>query len=235
MERTNKYWAVILAAGSGARIGGATPKQYLPLLGRPMLLRTLERVASHPKVAGVVVVLARDDMRWPGLVMCQGKSVLTATGGAERVHSVLAGLELLEPMLPREALVMVHDAARPAVRHADIDRLFAAASAHAVGALLALPVADTLKRAGAGDAVEATVPREKLWRALTPQLFRIGELSDALRGALGRGELPTDESNALELCGKTPVLVESCADNLKVTRAQDLELMELILRAQGEP
>jgi 2-C-methyl-D-erythritol 4-phosphate cytidylyltransferase len=231
-------WCVIPAAGAGSRMGRRVPKQYLELLGKPMLLRTLDRIASHPRIAGVVVALAADDPRWPGLVMAHGKPVLTATGGAERAHSVLAGLEVLEPFVAASDLVLVHDAARPAVRHADIERLIDAALAHPVGALLALPVADTLKRAGAQNEVEATVPREKLWRALTPQAFRLGELLEALRFAIVAGgndaQMPTDESNALEVLGKFPVLVESCADNLKVTRVQDLALMEAILRTQGE-
>lgn len=227
-------WCVIPAAGAGARMGGTTPKQYLQLLGKPMLLRTMERIANHPRVGGLVVALARDDERWPGLVMCQGKTVLTATGGAERAHSVLAALDVLEPLVRPDEIVIVHDAARPAVRHDDLDRLLDAAQAHAVGALLAVPIADTLKRAGAENEVEATVPRENLWRALTPQAFRFGALRDALTDAVVRGLAPTDESNSLEVLGKKPLLVEGCADNLKVTRAADLALVAAILSAQGE-
>lgn len=238
MQRSNKYWCVIPAAGSGSRMGRGVPKQYLKLLGKPMLLRTLDRVASHPRIAGVVVSLAAEDLRWPGLVMCHGKPVLTATGGAERAHSVLAGLEVLEPFVASSDFVLVHDAARPAVRHADIERLLDVASKHPVGALLALPLADTLKREGAKNEVEATVPREKLWRALTPQAFRLGELLEAMRFSIVARRkddpLPTDESNSLEVLEKFPALVESCADNLKVTRAEDLALMEAILRTQGE-
>jgi 2-C-methyl-D-erythritol 4-phosphate cytidylyltransferase len=218
-------------------MGGAKPKQYQSLLGKPVLLRTLQRIASHPKVGGVVVVLAASDPHWPGLVMCEGKPVMTATGGEARAHSVKAGLDLLAPFVPEEDFVLVHDAARPAVRHSDIDRLIDVGTRHEVGAILALPVADTLKQAGAEGVIEATVPRENLWRALTPQLFRLGQLRAALDRALGPGgapEFPTDEANALEVVGRMPLLVEAAADNLKVTRVQDLALMEAILQAQGE-
>jgi 2-C-methyl-D-erythritol 4-phosphate cytidylyltransferase len=232
------YWCVIPAAGAGRRLGGDRPKQYQSLLGMPMLLRTLDRLARHPQVAGLMVVLASDDAYWPGIQHCGDKPVLTCVGGAERADSVLAGLRALPPVVSDRDWVLVHDAARPCVRHDDISRLLALGIRHAVGAVLGAPVRDTLKRRNAAGESAATVSRENLWRAYTPQLFRRGELIEALALALGRADSTagavTDDASAIELLGKSPLLVEGSDDNLKVTGTGDLGLAEVILRAQGE-
>ena len=237
-DGTHGVWCVVPAAGSGRRAGGGVPKQYRPLLGKPMLLRTMERLAQHPDVAGLVVALAERDRRWGGWVMCMGKPVRTCDGGRERADSVRAGLARLAASgEPADAWVLVHDAARPCVPHADLDRLLREGTKHSVGALLAAPMRDTVKRADAAGAVAETVPRDALWRALTPQLFRLGELSRALDAALATPERAarlTDEASAFELQGKRPLLVEGSDDNLKVTSADDLVRAEAILLAQGE-
>jgi 2-C-methyl-D-erythritol 4-phosphate cytidylyltransferase len=232
-------WCIIPAAGSGQRMASDVPKQYLPVLGQPLLLRTMERVAAHPAVSGLMVVLARADRRWPGIDRCGGKPVRTTIGGATRADSVLAGIDALADVAP-EQWVLVHDAARPALRLADLSRLIEAGTRHPTGAILATPVADTLKRARADGTIEATVPRENVWRAMTPQLFRLGDLREALTCAT-RAQTntnldlaPSDDANALEVRGKFPLLVEGCADNLKLTRSDDLALLEAILRTQGE-
>lgn len=226
------YWCVVPAAGAGRRFGRGLPKQYEALLGRPMLLRTLERVASHPRIAGLMVALAGDDAYWPGITACEGKPVLTCVGGGERADSVLAGLKALPPGCSDRDFVLVHDAARPCVRHRDLDRLIEAATRHAVGALLALPVSDTLKRADAAHEVEATVSRSGLWRAQTPQMFRRAELVAALERAARAGQDLTDDAAAFELVGKKPLLVEGCADNLKITTRADLALAAAVLEQQ---
>lgn len=234
---TKGVWCVVPAAGAGRRAGSGAPKQYRPLLGKPMLLRTMERLALHPRVAGLVVALAERDRHWGGWVSCMGKPVRTCTGGAERADSVRAGLACIADSERPDAWVMVHDAARPCLSHREIDRLLRQGTRHPVGALLALPVRDTVKRADADGNVTETVSRENLWRALTPQLFRLGELRAALDAALAdpaRGGSLTDEASAIELQGKKPLLVEGCDENLKVTSAQDLVRAEAILRAQGE-
>ena len=228
-----QYWCVVPAAGMGRRAGGERPKQYQPLAGRPLLLWTLEALAAHPAVAGLMVVLAADDRHWPGLDRVAGKAVLTTTGGAERVHSVLAGLRALPTSVAAGDWVLVHDAARPCLRADDLTRLIDEGTRHAVGALLAQPMSDTVKRADARRQVEATVPRENLWRAQTPQLFRRGELMAALEASLSIGSLSTDEAKSLELQGKNPLLVEGSGDNLKVTSAMDLAIAEAVLRAHG--
>jgi len=235
--RSSGYWCVVPAAGAGRRAGSGVPKQYRPLLGKPMLLRTMERLAQHPKIVGLVVVLDADDRRWGGWVMCLGKPVRTCSGGRERVDSVRAGLALLAQIEPSDAWVLVHDAARPCVTHEDIDRLLREGTRHAVGALLAAPLHDTIKRAEPAGNVVETVPRENLWRALTPQVFRLGELVQALLAAddgTGRAGALTDESSAFELLGKKPLLVEASDENLKVTSRADFARAEATLLAQGE-
>lgn len=228
-------WCVIPAAGAGRRLGGAVPKQYRDLLGKSILWRSLERVAWHPHVVGVMVALAPDDARWPGWVLCAGKPVRTCVGGAERADSVLAGLRALAGVVGEDDWVLVHDAARPLLRPADLDRLLREGRAHPVGALLAVPVRDTVKRSE-GRCVTASVPRESLWRAQTPQLFRRGELMRNLEAAMAdprtRAQL-TDEASAFELVGRQPLLVEGSEDNLKITTEADLASAEALLPAQG--
>jgi 2-C-methyl-D-erythritol 4-phosphate cytidylyltransferase len=224
---------VVPAAGRGARLGGERPKQYQLVDGVPLLLRTLERLASHPRIDGIVVALAADDPWWPGIERLAGKPVIPVTGGAERADSVLAGLAGLPAAVADTDLVLVHDAARPCVRHADITRLIATANAHPVGAILAVPVTDTIKQSDAQGAIAATVPRSGLWRALTPQAFRRAALADALADAArtARGA-PTDEAQAMEWRGQAAALVEGAADNIKVTLAGDLALAAFLLARQ---
>ncbi|MFT3791633.1 MAG: 2-C-methyl-D-erythritol 4-phosphate cytidylyltransferase [Rudaea sp.] len=221
-------WCVVPAAGRGARFGGDLPKQYLPLAGKPLLLHTLERLAAHPLIAGLVVALAADDARWPRFSELDGKPVATTTGGDGRADSVLAGLRALRGKVDDFHFVLVHDAARPCVRAADISRLIE----HGVpagGGLLGAPVRDTLKRADAQGRAAATEPREARWRALTPQLFRLGELVAALESAHAAGVAVTDEAMAMELAGHKPLLVEGGEDNIKVTTPADFALAEFLL------
>ena len=221
-------WCVVPAAGQGARVGSEVPKQYLPIAGKPMLLHTLERLASHPRIAGLMVVLAADDAHWPKLREIAGKPVLTTIGGAERADSVLAGLLALRGKLDESHFVLVHDAARPCVRGDDISRLIEQGG-HAGGALLAAPVRDTLKRADATNHAIATEPREARWRALTPQMFRYGELVAALESARSASVAITDEAMAMERAGHKPLLVEGSEDNIKVTTSADFALAEFLL------
>lgn len=224
----SSFWCVVPAAGRGTRVGGDCPKQYLPLAGRPLILHTLERLAEHPRIAGLLVTLAIDDTRWQGLQTLGGKPIRTAVGGVERCDSVLAGLDALEGTVDPHAFVLVHDAARPCVRAADIDRLLDAATLHD-GGLLGAPLRDTLKRADAGGYSESTESRESRWRAFTPQLFRRGQLAAALRDAALEGIKVSDEAMAMERAGFRPLLVEGAEDNLKVTTAADFALAEFLL------
>jgi 2-C-methyl-D-erythritol 4-phosphate cytidylyltransferase len=221
MAGVEAAWCVVPAAGRGARFGAERPKQYVTLAGQPLLMWTLQRLAACPVVAGLMVVLAADDTYWPGIDTLAGKAVLTSVGAGERSGSVLAGLRALPAIVADDAFVFVHDAARPCVRCADISRLFQQGVA-AGGGLLAAPLRDTLKL-GNGDArVVATEPREARWRALTPQLFRRGELTEALSRAEVDGIAITDEAMAMERCGHRPLLVEGAESNINVTNAADL-------------
>lgn len=225
-------WCVVPAAGRGARFGVAFPKQYAPLVGVPMLVRTLDRLLSHPRIAGVMVALSADDELWPSITELEGKPVRTCLGGSERADSVLAALDALSEICKPEDWVLVHDAARPCVRHPDIDALIEQGMQHADGAILAAPIRDTVKRGSAGQPIAETLDRSALWRALTPQLFRHGELRSILRSALANAELRpriTDEASAFEANGRHPLLVQGAGDNIKVTTLHDLALAEFIL------
>lgn len=222
-------WALVPAAGSGRRFGGEIPKQYLMAAGKPLIRHALDALLAHPDVAGAVVALAPDDPHWPGWTTLQGKPVLACVGGGERADSVLAALQALPPDVAADALVLVHDAARPNLRVADIDALLAVARACGDGAILAAPVRDTLKRGGADARIIGTEPRDGLWRALTPQACRRDVLQRALERAREDGVLVTDEAMALERLGLQPALVEGREDNLKVTTPEDLALAEFLL------
>lgn len=223
------YWCVVPAAGRGRRFGGDVPKQYLRLGDKPLLLHTLERLAAHPRIAGLMLVVAAGDASWAqGLVEVLGKPLLRATGGAERADSVLAGLRALPSSVAADDAVLVHDAARPCVRAADITRLIDEA-VPAGGGLLAAPLRDTLKRADADRRVAATEAREARWRALTPQVFPRAALEAALAAAAAGGIAITDEAMAMEGAGFAPLLVEGSEDNIKVTTPADLALAEFLL------
>jgi 2-C-methyl-D-erythritol 4-phosphate cytidylyltransferase len=222
-------WCVVPAAGRSARVGGEIPKQYMPIGGKPMLMHTLTRLAMHPRVAGLMVVLAARDVYWAGMGSLRGKPVRTAIGGDERADSVLAGLRALREQVEDSHFVLVHDAARPCVRNEDISRLLEM-GIPAGGGLLAAPMHDTLKRAGTDNRVVVTEPRDTRWRALTPQLFRYGELAAALQAAIAAGVTITDESMAMERTGQRPLLVEGSADNIKVTTAPDFALAEFMIQ-----
>jgi 2-C-methyl-D-erythritol 4-phosphate cytidylyltransferase len=156
-----------------------------------------------------------------------------APGGAERCHSVRNGLDALTGLAAADDWVLVHDAARPCLRRADLDALLAALMSEPVGALLAVPIADTVKRAEAARAA-ATVPRSELWRAYTPQAFRVGLLREALDQAQAQGLLVTDDASAVELLGMQPLLIEGHADNIKITRPEDLPLAAFLLAQQEQ-
>ncbi len=222
-------WALVPAAGSGRRFGGEVPKQYLRVAGKPLIAHALNALLAHPAIDGAVVALAASDPHWPGWTVLHDKPVVICTGGGERADSVLAALQALPPGVAEDALLLVHDAARPNLRADDIDKLIAAAEACVDGAILAAPVRDTLKRARDDGRIAATEPRERLWRALTPQAFRRDLLRRALLAARADGVIATDEAMAVERLGLHPMLVEGREDNLKVTTPADLALAAFLL------
>lgn len=222
-------WVVVPAAGQGARFGGAVPKQYVEVAGEPLIAHTLRALFAHPSVAGAVVVLADGDARWPGWTTFDGRPVLACAGGATRAESVLAGLAALPDSVRADDFVLVHDAARPNLRRGDLDALLERGRNDLVGGILAAPVRDTLKRAGDDGGIDRTEPRERLWRALTPQLFRRLQLSRALEAAREAGHDATDEAMAMERQGHRPLLVVGAEDNIKITTPADLAFFEFML------
>ena len=229
-----KVWAVVPAAGKGSRMGAEIPKQYLLLAEKSVLHHTLEVLTGHAQIAGVAIAISADDLRWPEIAAGFSSGMHVAMGGAERCHSVLAGIEALSEVAREHDWVMVHDAARPCLRHADLNALVAALVGHPVGGILALPVVDTMKRGNADGDITETVSREQLWRAATPQMFRLGALSSALDEARRQGLAVTDDASAMELAGLMPRLVEGHGDNIKITHPADLDLAEVYLRRQQE-
>jgi 2-C-methyl-D-erythritol 4-phosphate cytidylyltransferase len=227
----SRCYALLPCAGVGSRSGAAVPKQYVEVAGQPMVAHTLAALGAVPRLAAALVVLSSDDDRFEALLPgFEGeRGWVCRRGGATRADTVAGGLaELLERGARPDDWVLVHDAARCLVRPEWVDRLIDACLADAVGGLLALPVADTLKRAEGGRVAE-TLPRADKWAAQTPQMFRIGMLRDALQRA---GSAVTDDASAIELAGHRPLLVEGDAANLKVTWPSDFILAERVLAAR---
>jgi len=242
-QSTEKVWVVIPAAGIGKRMQSDIPKQYLTINDKTILEHTLNCFTSHPDVAGIIVILSSDDYYWKKIKLsaeASKKPLYTVEGGKERSDSVMQGLDYLAMVerLDEKSWVMVHDAARPCLLKKDIDRLLSIRSDSCVGGILASPVRDTMKRAVVGEnagknIISQTESRENLWHALTPQLFRLGEVKEALETCLEKGIVITDEASALEAMDKQVELVEGSSNNIKITQAADLELATLLLLANA--
>lgn len=223
-------WAVVPAAGSGRRMGGDTPKQYLEAEGRTLLEHSVRVLLDCTPIRAVCVVLPTRDERAPRLPLLDDARVRRTHGADQRSGSVLAGLIALSAEAEAADWVLVHDAARPCLRPPELAELIEAVTAAGVGGLLAEPLVDTVKQSDAARRVVATLDRDRLWRAQTPQMFRLGELRAALEVAIA-GERPvTDEAAAMELAGHPVQLVRGPRHNIKITTAADLPLAEFYLR-----
>jgi 2-C-methyl-D-erythritol 4-phosphate cytidylyltransferase len=223
----SSHFALLPAAGVGARMGAEHPKQYLDIHGRPMIWHAIRVFDAHPAIARVYVVISPEDGWWDGYDWSAfSRLTVLRRGGATRAESVLNGLKSMAGEVGAEDWVLVHDAARPCLSRALLDKLLAEVDGDAVGGILAAPVADTLKREGEGGRIRETISRDKLWGAQTPQMFRHGLLTRAL---LQAGTGVTDEASALEALGLSPRLVESDLTNLKVTYPRDLEVAAWLL------
>jgi 2-C-methyl-D-erythritol 4-phosphate cytidylyltransferase len=225
-----RYHLVMPAAGVGSRVGAAVPKQYLPLAGRAVLEWSLAPFLADPRCADITVALGANDHYFAATALGEDRRITVVEGGAERSDSVMNALQRLPG--DNQDWVLVHDAARPCISSLDIDRLLDELHTDSVGGLLAIPLADTLKQADENGRVSATPSRTKLWRALTPQMFRLGPLRTALLDAKAAGRVPTDEAQAMEWCGHSPKLVRGSVENLKITETADLALAAAILAAR---
>lgn len=225
-----RHFAIVPAAGSGARFGAEKPKQYLDLLGRPLIYHTLAVLTACPDIERVWVVLSPDDRDWNHHDWSElGPKLETLRcGGTTRAESVTNGLQAAAMVAGDDDWVLVHDAARPCLSLAMLDALFSELAEDPVGGILAVPVADTIKRADSEQRVAATEPRDGLWQAQTPQMFRYGQLKKALEMTSN----VTDEAGAIEAAGMKPRLVKADSTNLKVTYPADLALAAMILRAR---
>ena len=232
MPHAPRCFALVPCAGVGLRAGAGGPKQYANLRGRSVVALTLQALAGVQELAGTLVVLSPEDQHFESFAPAfTGPRAWTARcGGATRAGSVAAGLEALrERGAVDEDWVLVHDAARCLLRPEWVQRLIDACREDAVGGLLALPLADTLKQAGPGDRVQATLPRTDKWLAQTPQMFRLGLLQRALAQA---GETVTDEASAIESLGLAPRLVPGEIENLKLTWPADFALAARLLETR---
>ncbi len=227
---SSRLWAVVPAAGSGRRFGGATPKQYLTLQNKPIMRHSIDRLFALP-LTGCVVAISEDDQLAQTLNYEYAHALHFVVGGAERMDSVLAGLDFLQDKAASDDWVLVHDVARPCISADSLRKLHETLCDDPIGGILAIPVRDTLKKAQAGQMV-TTVSRDHLWQAQTPQMFRFGLLRDALIAARNQNLQVTDEASAMELAGFSVKLVEGRMDNIKVTYRDDLALAEAILRSQ---
>lgn len=227
--------AVLPAAGIGSRMGGDIPKQYLEIQGITLLEHSLRALLACEQISTVAVPLHPEDTQAAHIDLLQSTRVRRLTGGAERADSVLAGLEALSREANDGDWVLVHDAARPCLCLADTERLIRTVVDKDCGAILAQPLVDTVKQADSQGRIAATVDRSTLWRAQTPQMFRLGELRDALRRALRAGLAITDEASAMEMAGHAVQLVPGSSSNLKVTVPEDLALAAWYLTRPGAP
>lgn len=236
VSQSNSVWVVIPAAGIGQRMQSELPKQYLKIHNKTIIEHTLDCFLQHQDVAGIVVALSPDDQYWQSLEINTNPIIHTTLGGSNRSDSVLQGLNYLNKLEVSSvnSWVMVHDAARPCLSKNDLDALLAIRNTNSIGGLLASPVRDTMKRSVTSSSlttVSNTEPRDNLWHALTPQMFRLGPLKEALQQCKKQGAHVTDECSAMEFIAEKPIIVECVNNNIKVTHPSDLELATFLLNS----
>jgi 2-C-methyl-D-erythritol 4-phosphate cytidylyltransferase len=225
---TSPVHVLIPAAGRGTRYGGALLKQYLPVCGKPVLAHSIRIFQFHPLVSSITVILADDDQWFDSAVGLLATNVNTVTGGETRAHSVRNGLRFIIENYSKTDWVLVHDAARPCLSASRLEKFLEQGLESVHGAILAVPIGDTLKRAGESQEIVATVDRTGLWAAQTPQLFRVGVLADAIDEAHEAGRQLTDEASAMEFVGIKPQLVMGSSANIKITHSSDLAIAEAL-------
>ncbi len=230
MSDSEKFWAVVPAAGVGKRMQADRPKQYLPLAGKTVLEQTLTRLFQADVFSAISVAISKEDPYWPELSCSTDEKIIIAPGGKERADSVLSALKSLREQASDDDWVLVHDAARPCLTCSDIHLLINTLKMDSVGGILALSSHDTLKKVE-GVKIMQTIDRSLIWKALTPQMFRYGMLKQALEQAIGNPTI-TNEASALEMQGLHPKIVEGRPDNIKITRPEDLALAQFYMEQQ---
>ena len=238
VSTTSRHWAIIPAAGAGSRVGSATPKQYLPINDTTVIEASLSCFLKHPEIAGVVVALQEGDQHWATLSVANNEKIHTVVGGESRADSVKNAVEyLINTPADDTDFVLVHDAARPCLRYSDLELLISTLETDEVGGVLAAPVSDTLKLVKSKEqtvnTVSETLDRDTIWRAFTPQMFRLKLLKQALTHSKDKSIVITDEASAIEAINQQVKLVKGHSDNIKITHQEDLELAEVILKKQG--
>ena len=232
MSEINKYWGIVPAAGVGKRMQADRPKQYLPLNNITVIEQTLTRLLEVKSISAVVVAISKEDPYWPTLEISSNPRIYTAAGGKERADSVLSALNSIADKADDNDWVLVHDAARPCITKSDVEYLINELQDHPVGGILGLASHDTLKSVDNNLAISGTVDRSKIWRAFTPQMFRYAALKHALQEAADKCWIMTDDASAMELQGMQPKIIAGRADNLKITRPDDLALAQFYLEQQ---
>jgi len=221
-------YAIIVAAGSGQRFASDTPKQFLEIAGKLAVQHSIDAFDKVDEVEGIVLVMPKKQRFWKDIELKSNKPLMYTTGGSSRAQSVLHGLEILEPLIDNTEWVLVHDAARLCIRPSDINKLIKACNKNNQGGLLVKTITDTIKFSKKGKNVDKTIDRNKLWAALTPQMFPYKQLRDILTNL--NNERITDEASAFEQAGIKPLMVKGRSDNIKITYTEDLLMAEFILR-----
>jgi len=230
-EHKSLIWALVPAAGIGARMSVGQPKQYLTVSGKTVLEHSLSTLLEFKKIKAVQLCIASDDQYWAELGFDHDKLLPVQLGGAQRANTVLAGLNALSNLADPRDWVMVHDAARPCTTNSLLTKLVDAVEGHDIGGILATPLSDTIKKVNS-NIIEKTVDRQNLWSAQTPQMFRYGVLRDCMEQANEKGLVITDEASAIEAAGYQSLIVPSDRSNIKLTYTEDLDWINYFLSKQ---
>ena len=231
-NKLERIWCIVPAAGVSVRMQTVRPKQYLTLGSSTVLDVTLRRLLSSKYIDKVVVCIHSEDKFWHESFYANNTKVTVITGGSQRACSVANGLKAISKETNAGDWVVVHDAARPCVKNSDINLLIETALELQQGAILATRVVDTIKEVTNGVSSK-TIERSLLWRALTPQIFKVTDLKRALQTAKEKKLVITDEASAIEQINKPVRIVEGSADNIKITSADDLKLASFFIDQQG--
>lgn len=229
-----KCWAIIPAAGSGRRFQEKRPKQYWKIAGKTVLEHTVESLLCHSKITHIIIPLGPKDDFFSSLALASHPRVTAIEGGATRMHSVERGLHWIQTRASSHDGVLIHDAARPALHQHDLCHLITAVEGDPVGGILGVPIHDTIKFVPEGEQIGYTLPREGLWRALTPQLFRLTLLLKGIERMKALGRVATDDAHLVEVLGYRPRMIKAQYPNPKLTYPEDFEyLSHLLLNREG--